>query len=142
MRVHISTENGIEEALQKAFEIVENRPITERTVYFNCTNSDSLRQAVQKGNFSWLQKKEKLENFHYQHVGDFSALYAFLQENQASQNLIIVEQLDHIVSQPSAAEYYQQNEKLTLALSGMEHVIFLDSWAYLDKYYVLPAANV
>ncbi|QRG40356.1 hypothetical protein FDK38_004822 [Candidozyma auris] len=137
MRHHISTSGGLQRALNEAFEIIESRPTSEQVYYFNCTSHDSLRHAVQKQNFSWTSNSEKLKNFHYEHVEDLHDLSEKVKGIVPSSCLMIVEHLDHIVLQPTATEYYRQNELLTTMLQKMENVIFLDDWGYLDKYHVV-----
>lgn len=130
---HISTTDGVQKAILQAFEIIESRPESENTTYFNCTSSDELRKVVQKKPFSWTQNPEKLQHFQYEHVSDLHQLHEKIAS--CNGNLIVIEQLDHIVLQPGAGEYDRLNELLAGVLRASEHVILLDSWDYIDKYF-------
>lgn len=130
---HISTAEGTQKALHQAFQIIETRPESEHITYFNCTFSSELRKAVQKKPFSWTQNAEKLKKFHYEHVSDLHQLHEKIAN--CKKNLIVIEQLDHIVLEPGAGEYYRVNELLAGVLRTSENVILLDSWDYIDKYY-------
>lgn len=136
MKAHISTSGGLHKALHHAFELVQARPISEPTHYYNCTSPETLRNVVARAPFPWTQTAEKLHHFHYEHVTDLLALHEKIAMLEDPSNLIIIERLDHIVLQPSGCEYYRQNEMLAATLRRMENVIFLDDWGYLERYYV------
>lgn len=129
---HLSAREGIMTCIHRVFEEVACREQAQTILYVNNSTPGPLRKAISESRQAWTNDPEKLKNFHYERVNSLDALLALLAQQF---DLVIIEHLDHIASEPTDDDYATRNRKLADVMTQGQNAIFIDDWDFLQRYY-------
>lgn len=131
---HLSPQHGIVLCIHVVFQQVSTLPPGQTVVYINNSTPGGLRKALAESQEPWVKDVERMKAFHYERVTSLTSVLEVLDQNH---DLVIIEQLDRIVQEPTDLDYKMQNRLLAEILRRAHQGIFIDDWNYLRRYYVL-----
>lgn len=131
--VRISINHGIQEAILLALQFVA--PYDDKQIaYVNNTSGSHLLRAVEACPEPWVKSKQRMENFHYQRVINLRDIVQLIKSKDY--DIVIIESIDSILNEPLTDAYEEQNRDLHHIMNLNVHLLFLDDWDYLDRYYL------
>lgn len=120
------------DALARVFSLIEQRG-AQRIAYFNNSSAAELLSAVRSGKWRWTSDPQRMRNFEYERV---QSVFELLAKLDIPYDLVVVEHLDVLVQEPTRELYAEVNRALAGIMARVTCGVFIDSWAYLDKYYL------
>lgn len=133
MLFHIPLDQGLLRAVELLYAKIGSLGLENpRVLYFNSSNAETLRQALQTSPEPWTRDPEATLNFEYKRI---LSVLEILPALETEFDLLVVEQLDAIMQEHSNTLYGEQNAAVARLMRLSRDVVFLDSWPYLDTYY-------
>lgn len=131
---HISSHEGMLHAVHRLFHVIQQKyGPSHRIGYFNNNTLGVLAQALRESTAPWVKDPQRMMQFEYERVLDIFDLLDRLQA--ATYDVVVVEHVDAIMQEHTAAEYPRQNLALSHLMAVPTNLVLIDTWEYLDTYY-------